>query len=65
LLRVSVVAARLNVSRTTVRRWCDEGRLVFYQPAGAGGLLLIDENSIDELLCRWAAGDPVGPSENF
>lgn len=58
LLRVSVLAGRLNVSPQTIRRWCLEGRLAYTQPGGPRGVMLIYSESVDDLLVRWANGDP-------
>jgi excisionase family DNA binding protein len=71
LLRVSEAAALLNVSRWTVYRWIDEGRLeatkigksslrVFHRSA----MTLIEENRKDEcgaLVESTLAGRPTAP----
>ena len=49
LLRIRDAAERLNVSRASIYRWIDEGRLPAVQLGGRGAPLRIPE---DKLL-RW------------
>jgi excisionase family DNA binding protein len=48
LLRISQVAERLNVSRASVYRWIDEGRLAAIQLGGHGAPIRVGADELDE-----------------
>jgi excisionase family DNA binding protein len=56
LLRVPEAAARLNVSRASVYRWIEEGRLPAVRLGGRGAPLRISEADLGE----WLAESTVG-----
>jgi excisionase family DNA binding protein len=59
LLRISEAAERLNVSRASVYRWIDEGRLPAVQLGGRGSPLRIPAGELQE----WLALSHISPAE--
>jgi excisionase family DNA binding protein len=52
LLTLEEVAAYLRVSRATVRRWTDAGRLRCYRPGGVRGRRLFSQEHIRRFLAE-------------
>jgi excisionase family DNA binding protein len=56
LLRIREAAERLNVSRASIYRWIDEGRVPAVQLGGRGAPLRIPEDELD----AWLYADVGG-----
>jgi excisionase family DNA binding protein len=56
LLRIPEAAERLNVSRATVYRWIDEGRLPAVQLGGPGAPIRVPAAELE----RWLFSDDSG-----
>ncbi len=56
LLTLEEVAAYLRVSRATVRRWTNAGRLRCYRPGGAEGRRLFSQEHVREFLAKHEVG---------
>lgn len=59
LLRIPEAAERLNVSRASVYRWIEEGRLPAVQLGGRGSPLRVPTGELEE----WLALSHVTPAE--
>jgi excisionase family DNA binding protein len=59
LLRISEAAERLNVSRASVYRWIEDGRLPAVQLGGRGSPLRVPAAELEE----WLALSHVTPAE--
>jgi excisionase family DNA binding protein len=62
LLRISEAAEKLNVSRASVYRWIEEGRLPAIQLGGRGAPLRIPGDELNEWLDERRTSSDVGDS---
>ena len=65
LLRIPEAAEKLNVSRASVYRWIEEGRLPAIQLGGRGAPLRIPEAELDGWLMERRTNQAAGGSSPF